>query len=185
MWGHFVARGQIDTGPVRAALTGPAQLPVQGPCGPCILLLAGQYSGVKQARDRTVAHNVLAPVPHSEPACCLSRVTCEDSFFTHCHKMLTERDRSVQFSKYVKTGKKFTAVTNFYLTFGFKVPKRKFFSVFLRPCMIFSQLSPIMSVPAIHKKTMHNHIWPCLCCRIYLVNFFHFNHYLRLYMGRC
>ena len=41
MWGHFGARGQIDTGPVRAALTGPAQLPVQGPCGPCIALLAG------------------------------------------------------------------------------------------------------------------------------------------------
>ena len=42
MWGHFGARGQIDTGPVRAALTGPAQLPVQGPCGPCIALLAGE-----------------------------------------------------------------------------------------------------------------------------------------------
>ena len=41
MWGHFGARGQIDTGPVRAALAGPAQLPVQGLCGPCILLLAG------------------------------------------------------------------------------------------------------------------------------------------------
>ena len=65
------------------------------------------------------------------------------------------------------------------------IPKRKFFSVFLRPCMIFSRLSPIMSVPAIHKKNMHNHIWPCLYCRIYLVNFFHFNYYLRLYMGRC
>ena len=55
-------------------------------------------------------------------------------------------------------------------------PKRKFFSVFLRPCMIFSRLSPIMSVPAIHKKTMHNHIWPCLYCRSYLVDFFHFNY---------
>ena len=65
------------------------------------------------------------------------------------------------------------------------LPKRKFFSVFLRPCMIFSRLSPIMSVPAIHKKTMHDHIWPFLYCRIYLVNFFHFNYYLQLYMGRC
>ena len=65
------------------------------------------------------------------------------------------------------------------------LPKRKFFSVFVRPCMIFSRLSPIMSVPAIHKKIIHNHLWPCLYCRIYLVNFFHFNYYLRLYMGRC